>query len=194
MLLCCCSSSQRTSTFGKIARWPANRLHPILMSCAAEVCDDFSSSCWTFNGSCDPSDAILIPEECLLMKKGRSLVVTAFVSVRSDRTNEEWLNWIEKYATIPADVFAWLPKEQAHISETFRVYRKQYAEQFQTCIVKIAASQLPYGYTIPSIQKKFDRGLNLPSTWNYLSPEVTNPAYVPLQFSKIPSCMLCRAW
>ena len=160
-------------------------VHPALLSCPASACSP-EKSCWTFNGLCDTVNAILVPKAYLAVDEKIDLVVTALVFVRSDRPDDVWLNWVEEYSKIPAHVFAWLPKEKPHFTSTFLKRRAQYSNNFKTYVVEIAATQLPYAYVIPSVISKFSRGLQLDSTWNRSSPEVTDPAYVPLQFSKIP--------
>lgn len=182
------SVSQRTSLTitPKAATRNPNLLRPTLVSCPAENCEDANSSCWTFTGSCDTTTAISIPHECVFTDKIASVVVTAFISVRTDRESEVWIEWMKKYAEIPANVFAWLPRERPDIVRLFHERRQKYAENFKTCVVPTAAAQLPYGYAIKSVREKFERGMELPAGWNREAPEVTIPAYVPLQFSKIP--------
>ena len=175
-----------TPKVAKLLQQNLDLSRPILVSCPAEKCKGASPSCWTFTGSCDATTAISVPHECVFTDKLTSVVVTAFISVRTDRENKIWIEWMKNYSKIPANVFAWLPRERPDIIRLFRKQRKKYARKFKTCVVPTAASQLPYGYAIKSVREKFERGMELPAGWNRASPEVTIPAYVPLQFSKIP--------
>jgi len=162
-------------------------LRPALSPCPTRLCSGGARSCWSFTGSCDAKKIINVPSSCPHVGNAVT-VVTAFLPVRGDRAQETWTEWVTKTAEIPSDVVAWLPSDDDNLVVSFLEKRKTRRSQYNTCVLLITQMQLPYVYLLPRIKDKLiGKSPYVPDeSWNKDSVELTTPAYLPVQFSKVP--------